>query len=146
MTNQGPSATRHLTSLSSVKQPVKRGWQTISPNPESAQDHGTREIGSASHGPFGQARFKQSLADDFPTAMEVMEVKRSAVVQAQQAAQAKAAHNQAILEGLNAFRGTNKDPNAHGWDEASVFSAESAWCYAVEGFVSLTCDLFLVGG
>jgi hypothetical protein len=99
----------------------------MSPNPES-QDPGHRESsssnvgGSGGHGPFGQARFKQSLADDFPTAMEVIEGQRSAVVQAQQAAQAKAAHNQAILEGLNAFRGTNKDPNAHGWDEVSGLS------------------------
>jgi hypothetical protein len=54
------------------------------------------------------------------SSLEVMEGQRSAVVHAQQAAQAKAAHNQAILEGLNAFRGTNKDPAVHGWDEASV--------------------------
>lgn len=120
LTNQGPSAARHLTSLNPVKQPIKRGWQTISPNPESAQEPAARNEHSLSHGPFGQARFKQSLASDFPTAMEVMEVQRSAVVHAQQAAQAKAAHNQAILEGLNAFRGTNKDPAVHGWDEASV--------------------------
>jgi hypothetical protein len=123
LTNQGPSATRHLTSLNTVKPPVKRGWQTVSPNPEQ-QDPSHREnngsgAGAGGHGPFGQARFKQSLSNDFPTAMEVIEGQRSAVVQAAQAAQAKAAHNQAILEGLNAFRGTNKDPNAHGWDEVS---------------------------
>ncbi|KAJ9098789.1 hypothetical protein QFC19_006266 [Naganishia cerealis] len=117
LTNQGPSAARHLTSLTSVKQPVKRGWQTISSTPDSSHDVGAREIHTISHGPFGQARYKQTLADDFPTAMEVIAGRRSAVVQAQQAAQAKAAHNQAILEGLNAFRGTNKDPNAHHWDE-----------------------------
>ena len=124
LTNQGPSATRHLTSLNPVKQPVKRGWQTISPNPESAQETARHES-SMSRGPFGQARFKQSLASDFPTAMEVMEGQRSAVVHAQQAAQAKAAHNQAILEGLNAFRGTNKDPAVHGWDEASIAGSSS---------------------
>lgn len=118
LTNQGPSATRHLISLNPVKQPIKRGWQTISPNPESAQEQARNES-STGHGPFGQARFKQSIVSDFPTALEVMEGQRSAVVHAQQAAQAKAAHNQAILEGLNAFRGTNKDPAVHGWDEAS---------------------------
>jgi hypothetical protein len=78
-----------------------------------------KEANSIGHGPFGQSRFKQSLANDFPTALEVIAGQRSAVVQAQQVAQAKAAHNQAILEGLNAFRGTNKDPNAHHWDEVS---------------------------
>ncbi|KAJ9124098.1 hypothetical protein QFC22_000893 [Naganishia vaughanmartiniae] len=117
LTNQGPSAARHLTSLTSAKQPIKRGWQTLSSSPASSQDAGTKESNSIGHGPFGQARFKQSLANDFPTAMEVIAGQKSAVVQAQQVAQAKAAHNQAILEGLNAFRGTNKDPNAHHWDE-----------------------------
>ncbi|KAJ9106136.1 hypothetical protein QFC21_001278 [Naganishia friedmannii] len=117
LTNQGPSAARHLTSLTSVKQPIKRGWQLLSSAPTPSQDTSAKETNSIGHGPFGQARFKQSLANDFPTAMEVIAGQRSAVVQAQQVAQAKAAHNQAILEGLNAFRGTNKDPNAHHWDE-----------------------------
>ncbi|WWD21025.1 hypothetical protein CI109_105506 [Kwoniella shandongensis] len=51
------------------------------------------------------------LSRDFPTAMEVQEGKRAA----QMAAQAQAAHNQAILQGLNAF--TQLDPNSHRWDE-----------------------------
>ncbi len=42
---------------------------------------------------------------------------KNALLQAQQIAQARAAHNQAILDGLDAFRGTNRDPNAHYWDE-----------------------------
>ena len=66
--------------------------------------------------------------------MEVMEGQRSAVVHAQQAAQDKAAHNQAILEGLNAFRGTNKDPAVHGWDEASIAAS----------FVPATMTAFLL--
>ncbi|WVQ93362.1 hypothetical protein IAU59_000430 [Kwoniella sp. CBS 9459] len=51
------------------------------------------------------------ITRDFPTAMEVAEGKKAA----QLAAQAQAAHNQAILQGLNAF--TQLDPNAHRWDE-----------------------------
>ncbi|OCF44925.1 hypothetical protein I317_01204 [Kwoniella heveanensis CBS 569] len=51
------------------------------------------------------------ITRDFPTAMEVAEGKKAA----QLAAQAQAAHNQAILQGLNAF--TQLDPNTHRWDE-----------------------------
>ncbi|KAK8843450.1 hypothetical protein IAR55_007107 [Kwoniella newhampshirensis] len=56
-------------------------------------------------------RTGMGLSRDFPTAMEVQEGKRAA----QMAAQAQAAHNQAILQGLNAF--TQLDPNSHRWDE-----------------------------
>ena len=68
------------------------------------------------------------LSRDFPTAKEVADGKRmppslrssliipgkqAAQASAQAMAQAKAAHNQAILQGLNAF--TQLDPNAHRW-------------------------------
>ncbi|WVR09191.1 hypothetical protein IAU60_006253 [Kwoniella sp. DSM 27419] len=51
------------------------------------------------------------MSQDFPTAKEVADGKMAA----QLAAQAQAAHNQAILQGLNAF--TQLDPNSHRWDE-----------------------------
>ncbi|ORY29151.1 hypothetical protein BCR39DRAFT_588449 [Naematelia encephala] len=54
---------------------------------------------------------KAGLSRDFPTAKEVAEGKNQAVL----AAQAQAAHNQAIIQGLNAF--THLDPNAHRWDD-----------------------------
>ena len=66
------------------------------------------------------------LSRDFPTAKEVADGERvslpssliipgkqAAQASAQAMAQAKAAHNQAILQGLNAF--TQLDPNAHRW-------------------------------
>ncbi|WWC64189.1 uncharacterized protein I303_106797 [Kwoniella dejecticola CBS 10117] len=51
------------------------------------------------------------ISRDFPTAKEVAEGKKAA----QTAAQAQAAHNQAILQELNTF--TTLDPGAHRWDE-----------------------------
>ncbi|WRT68884.1 uncharacterized protein IL334_005866 [Kwoniella shivajii] len=51
------------------------------------------------------------ISRDFPTAKEVAEGKRAAQI----AAQAHAAHNQAILQELNTF--TQLDPGAHRWDE-----------------------------
>jgi hypothetical protein len=50
------------------------------------------------------------MARDFPTAKEVADGKRAALI----VAQAEAAHNQAILAGLNEF--THLEPNAHRWD------------------------------
>ncbi|WWC91373.1 uncharacterized protein L201_006316 [Kwoniella dendrophila CBS 6074] len=51
------------------------------------------------------------ISRDFPTAKEVAEGKKAA----QMAAQAQAAHNQAILQELNTF--TTLDPGTHRWDE-----------------------------
>ncbi|OCF60288.1 hypothetical protein L486_02968 [Kwoniella mangroviensis CBS 10435] len=51
------------------------------------------------------------ISRDFPTAKEVADGKKAAQI----AAQAQAAHNQAILQELNTF--TQLDPGAHRWDE-----------------------------
>lgn len=40
-----------------------------------------------------------------------------AQTQAQSIAQARAAHDAALIEGLDSFRGVNRDPNVHYWDE-----------------------------
>ncbi|GMK59313.1 hypothetical protein CspeluHIS016_0703280 [Cutaneotrichosporon spelunceum] len=55
------------------------------------------------------------LSREFPTAKEVADGKRKAMLSAQAVAQAEAAHNQAILDDLNVF--THLEPNAHRWDE-----------------------------
>jgi hypothetical protein len=44
---------------------------------------------------------------------------RQAQSQAQSIAQARAAHNAALIEGLDSFRGVNRDPKMHYWDEVS---------------------------
>lgn len=54
------------------------------------------------------------MSRDFPTAKEVADGKRKAMLSAQAIAQAEAAHNQAILADLNVF--THLEPNAHRWD------------------------------
>jgi ribosomal protein L30E len=55
---------------------------------------------------------------EFPTAKEVADGKRKAMLSAQAIAQAEAAHNQAILADLNVF--THLEPNAHRWDVGDI--------------------------
>lgn len=58
------------------------------------------------------------LSHEFPTAKEVADGKRNAMLSAQAIAQAEAAHNQAILADLNVF--THLEPNAHRWDVSDI--------------------------
>lgn len=58
------------------------------------------------------------MSRDFPTAKEVADGKRKAMLSAQAIAQAEAAHNQAILADLNVF--THLEPNAHRWDVSQL--------------------------
>jgi hypothetical protein len=51
---------------------------------------------------------------------------RKAIESAQAAAQAQAAHNQAILQQLDSFRGANRDPNGHYWDEVSKIKLQAS--------------------
>lgn len=76
----------------------RRAWGPVSGN-ESRRGH---------HG----------ISRDYPTATEVEEGKRKAMLNAQAIAQAEAAHNQAILADLNAF--THIEANAHRWDVSGV--------------------------
>lgn len=80
---------------------ARRAWGTVGPN------EGRR-------GPPG------GLSREFPTAKEVADGKRKAMLSAQAIAQAEAAHNQAILADLNVF--THLEPNAHRWDVSDIIT------------------------
>ncbi|KAK4685043.1 hypothetical protein P7C73_g5115, partial [Tremellales sp. Uapishka_1] len=97
--------------------PTKRGGlvSTISTSMGSSQSIAAA-LPKKVWGPVvGEGGRKIGMTRDFPTAKEVADGQRAAVQNAQAAAQAQAAHNQAILQGLDVF--TQIDPSSHRWDD-----------------------------
>ncbi|TFK57470.1 hypothetical protein OE88DRAFT_1651206 [Heliocybe sulcata] len=78
----------------------------------------TRPVwGNLRNGPPAPLMPDARVQNDFPTAAEVAQVRAAKLSERKVAAEEEAAHQQALQEEADAFRGVHLNPNVHHWDE-----------------------------